>query len=72
MSKDMSILEIVKDLFPYNYSVVGDESIDATEKYLKHLSFNINRYKSGSFGPNLGELRRLRGPERTHTKEEAT
>ena len=43
----MSILEIVKDLFPYNYSVVGDESIDATEKYLKHLSFNINRYKSG-------------------------
>ena len=47
MSQDVEILEILKDLFPYNYSVVGDESIEATEKYLKYLNFNVSQYKSG-------------------------
>lgn len=43
----MKILDIVKDLFPFNYSVVGSESIDASAQYLKHLDFKISQYKSG-------------------------
>ena len=43
----MKILDIVKDLFPFNYSVVGNESIDASAQYLKHLDFKISQYKSG-------------------------
>ena len=47
MSKKTEILEIVKDLFPYNYSVVGNDSIEATNQYLKHLDFKVSQYKSG-------------------------
>ena len=47
MKQDIEILDIVRDLFPYNYSVVGDESIEAENQYLKYLAFKISRYGSG-------------------------
>ena len=48
MKEYMEIKQIVQDLFPYNYSVVGDESIEATKQYLKHLKFTISEYRSGN------------------------
>jgi aminopeptidase-like protein len=47
MKTDIEILNIVRDLFPYNYSVVGDESIQASGQYLKYLDFKISTYRSG-------------------------
>ena len=42
------LIEIVRELFPFQHSVVSDDSPSVTEKFREYLPFEIHRFPSGS------------------------
>jgi aminopeptidase-like protein len=42
------IKEIAEALYPYNYSVSGDEAFDAAKAYMSYADFNLHTFESGS------------------------
>jgi len=42
-----SVLEIARDLYPFNYSVSGNESSIAINQYLSWLPFTVHNFSSG-------------------------
>ena len=44
----MKILNIVKKLYPFNYSITGTGNNKALKEFLSYLPFKINSFKSES------------------------
>tara|TARA_A100001388_G_scaffold272943_1_gene254043 strand:- start:3679 stop:5013 length:1335 start_codon:yes stop_codon:yes gene_type:complete len=47
-SKGEYLKSIITELFPYNYSITGDESLKAQSSFNKYLDFKIYKFKSES------------------------
>ena len=43
----MKIITLVKELYPFFYSIVSDGNDESIKKYKKYLNFRIHKFESG-------------------------